>query len=119
MAINWSAQLYLPAYNLFARDAIFTPLLSQPGQPAYAARGIYHTQPIDVATEDSVIFSDTRTVFNIREIEFAILPVQGDLVSIPVMGDIPAVGDFEIIEVKSNGDGETTLGLRRTMAARP
>jgi hypothetical protein len=40
MAIDYSKQVYVPAFNTFAREVIFTPVKSQPTQPAYTGRGI-------------------------------------------------------------------------------
>lgn len=119
MAVNFSQQVLAPAYNVFARPVIFTPTASQPGQPAFTGRGIYSTQPIDVLAEDSSIFSDTRTILDVREEEFTVVPVQHDTLSIPAHIAMPSLGDFEIIEVKSNGGGETSLSLRKLMVRRP
>jgi len=118
MAINFSRQVYNPTFNVFGRPVTFTPLASQPGQPAYDRRGIYGTQPMDVLVEESA-FSDTRTILDIIEEEFSILPIQGDTLSINAIADLPAIGSFEVIDKSSNGGGETTLYLRRLMGAKP
>lgn len=114
MAINYSRQVYLPIFNVLARPATFGG-----GASPTNGRGIYNTEPIDVLAEEGSIFSDTRTIFDIREEEFTVLPVQGDPVTIPEYLDIPAVGEFEVIEVKSNGGGVTTLSLRRIVETKP
>lgn len=119
MAINFGTQVYGPAFNIFARPVTFTPLVSQPGQPAYAARGVYGTEPIDVLAEGTSSFSDTRTILDIIEQEFGVLPAQEDHVLIDAYLDLPAIGSFEIIETKSNGGGEMTLDLRRLMVTKP
>jgi len=119
MAVNYPLQVYTPAYNLFARPVTFTPVASQPNAPAYAARGIYDTEPIDVLAEEGSIFSDSRVVLDILETEFNVLPLQNDLVNIPENAGMPALGDFEVIEVKSNGGGETSLSLRKIVPAKP
>ena len=119
MAINFSRQVYNPIFAVFARPVTFTPLASQPDQPAYIGRGIYSTQPIDVLAEDTSIFSDTRTILDIIEVEFSVVPVQKDTLLIDAYADLPAIGSFEVIEVKSNGGGETSLSLRRLMETKP
>ena len=119
MAINFGTQVYNPTFNVFARPVEFTPLVSQPAQPAYTARGVYGTEPIDVLAEGTSVFSDSRTILDIIEQEFAVLPAQKDTVFIGATADLPEVGTFEIIETKSNGGGEMTLDLRRLMVHKP
>lgn len=114
MAINFSKQVYLPAQNVFSRPVTFTG-----GAAPSSARGIYGTDPIDVIAEDGSIFSDTRTILDVRDDEFTVVPVQGDTVDIPAYQDLPAVGTFKVIEVKANGGGETSLTLRRVVEAKP
>ncbi len=118
MAINYSTQVYLPSYNVFARPVTVTPVASQPNAPAYAARGIYDTEPMDVLAEETV-FSDSRVVLDILEAEFNVLPIQNDLIHIPENVGMPDLGDFEVVEVKTNGGGETSLSLRMIVTAKP
>jgi hypothetical protein len=113
MVLNFSTLVYLPAYDLYARDIVVTPRESQPGQPAYSARGIFHSGPVDVATEDGAIFSDQQTTLDIRAAEFAIPPIQNDLINIPADNGVPAAGDFQVLDVDDNSGGELTLSLRK------
>lgn len=117
MTINFTRQVYMPTYDVFARPAVFTPLKSQPNGPAYTGRGIFGTQAIDVLTEESLL-SDAKTIFDIIEAEYSSMPAQGDRISIPATGDLPAMGDYEINDVNSNGV-ESTLFLRKLGAAKP
>jgi hypothetical protein len=120
MAINFSTLVYLPNYDTFARAVTITPLASQPGSPAYTARGIYDTRPIDVAAMDGNIISDQQTILDVREAEFTVVPAQLDRVYIGPDADAgPALGDFEVVDADSNGGGETTLVLRKIMASLP
>ena len=119
MAVNWSVQVYSAQYTAFARPVTFTPAKSQPSEGAYGARGIFDTVPIDIVAENGSLISDTKTILDILESEFAVLPVQGDRVHIPATIGIPAAGTFEIIDSDSNGGGETTLQLRKWMTASP
>lgn len=119
MALDFSTLVYDPGYSVFARAVTINPSVSQPNQPSYAARGIFSTQPIDVATENGAILSDQVTILDILEREFAILPAQGDTINIPSSGTLPALGDYEVIDLSTNGGGETTLVIRKVMAAQP
>ena len=120
MAVNFSDLVYLPNFDMFARPITVTPLASQPGLPAYAARGIYDTRPIDVQAEDGSIISDQQTILDIREEEFGVLPEQLDRIHIPY--DYNAgrdLGDFEVVNTETNGGGETTLVIRKIVTSRP
>ena len=119
MALNYSQLVYLPAYNTFARPITVTPSASQPNAPAYAARGIFGTEPMDVATEDGGIFSDQHTILDVLDDEFTMVPMQGDVIEIPASAGIARAGTFEVIDTKINGGGETTLNLRRVVSAKP
>jgi hypothetical protein len=114
MPIDHSTLVYLTVYNVFARPVTFSGGASPSG-----ARGIYDTVAVDVAAEDGSIISDQRTVLDIREAEFTMLPKQGDTVDIPATGNIVAAGSFMVIDTDSNGGGETTLTLRRLVTAKP
>jgi hypothetical protein len=113
VGLDFSTLVYLPAFDLFARPITVTPVASQPGQPAYSARGIYTTTDRNVLAEDGSIFIDQATILDIRESEFSILPMQEDQVSIPADGNVPDEGTFEIVKAANNGGGETTLVIRK------
>jgi hypothetical protein len=117
MGVNFAAIDYLPNFNLWARPIIVSPVVSQPGAPGYAARGIYDTAEIDVQAEDGSIITDHRTLLDILESEFDVLPVQGDIVAIgfDAAANEPDLGSFEIINVWHDGAGETSLQLRKIM----
>lgn len=119
MAMNFGTQVYNPNFNVWARPVTFTPSISQPAHPAYTGRGIYGTEPIDILAEGTSSFADTRTILDIIEQEFAVLPMQGDTLLIDAIADLPAIGSFEVIETSSNGGGEMTLDLRRLMVTKP
>lgn len=120
MAVNFSTQVYGPAFDVFSRPVTFTPLKSKPApHTPYTARGIYGTMPLDVIAEDSSIVSDQRTILDIRAIEFDVPPIQGDLVEIGASSGIPSEGLFQIIDVDSNAGGELTLFLRKKVIASP
>jgi hypothetical protein len=119
MPVDFSTQVYFPAFNVFARKITVYPLMSQPGERPYDARGIFGTEPIDVAGMDGTIISDQRTILDIREAEFSVLLAQRDQIFIPADGPLPEEGMFEVNDVRRNGGGETTLSLRRVVQAEP
>lgn len=120
MAVNFSTLVYLPNFDLFARPITVTPLASQPGLPAYDARGIYDTRPIDVQAEDGSIISDQQTILDVRDEEFSAVPEQLDKIHIPADPDAGRdLGDFEVTDTEANGGGETTLVIRKIVAAKP
>lgn len=120
MALDFSTLVYLPNFDTFARSIIITPLASQPGAPAYMARGIFGTRALDVQAEDGSIVSDQETIIDILEAEFPVLPEQLDRINIPADPDAgQALGDWEITDASTNGGGETTLIIRKIKRAMP
>lgn len=118
MAVDFSTLLYDVTQNLFGREVTITPIVSNPGAPAFVTRGIYDSGPVDIETDmGTVMISDQTTILDIRDNElFAIgqvVPQQGDLINIPAEGLIPAEGDFEVTDVDRNAGGETTLTIRK------
>jgi hypothetical protein len=121
MAVDFSTLVYLPNFDMFARPITVTPLASQPGMPAYDARGIFDTRPVDVQAEDGSIISDQQTILDLRDEEFTAIPEQLDRIYIGPdanAGNI-GVGDYEVVDSQANGGGETTLVIRKIMPARP
>lgn len=120
MAVDFSEDLYLPNYNQWARPVTVTPVVSQPGQPAYSNRGILDSKETDVLGEDGSVFSDSKTILDIRMQEYAVLPMQGDLVDIPFHQNVPG-GSFEVDDLAGvgNAGGEITITLKRIVTAKP
>jgi hypothetical protein len=120
MGVDYSTAVYLMNYNQWARPVTFYPIKSQPGLSSYDARGIFGTVSIDIIAQDASDISEQRTILDILEREFSILPAQQDQVFIgDDPGGMPAAGTFEINGISTNGGGETTLELRKMMAAKP
>jgi len=119
MPIDFPNQVYNPNFNVFARVVTITPIASRPGELPYPARGIFDTDQLNVAAADDTILSDQRTILDILETEFTILPMQRDLIEIPADSGLPDQGIWEVIDKSSNGGGETTLTLRKIMRTDP
>ena len=83
MGVDHSTMMYLPNYNFWARPVTFYPVKSQPGVPSYNARGIFGTVDIDIVAMDGSDVSEQRTILDILEREFAVLPVQQNRLYIP------------------------------------
>jgi hypothetical protein len=118
MSVNVSTMVKLPCQDMFSVPVTLTPLASQPGQPAYANRGIFITGAVDVALTDGSVFSDQQTILDIRAAEYPIAPLQGDRVTVPVDQNGAPQGEFEITDTSDDG-GLITLTLRRVETARP
>ena len=125
MGVDHSTMMYLPNYNFWARPVTFYPVKSQPGVPSYNARGIFGTVDIDIVAMDGSDVSEQRTILDILEREFAVLPVQQDRLYIPNdsggfgADGMPAEGWWEVNDISRNGGGETTLTLRRWEPSAP
>ena len=116
MGQDWSADVYDPCQSAFGRDVWINPLTSQPGSPAYLARGIYNHNRMNILLEDGSVFVEQETILDIRMVEFPVLPVQNDEVTIPadpMTTDMNAPGDFTVTSVWENGGGELSLHLRK------
>ena len=93
--IDFDALLGGPVYGTFARPILVTPLASQPGAPAYTARGIFRVEHIDIETENG-IYSGKAYTLDVHLPEFAIPPDSKDQVSLPACLSMPALGPFWI-----------------------
>lgn len=115
MGVDFSTNIYAPNFDFWSREITVTPIVSQPGAPAYVARGIYDTRGTMIQTEAGLaVLSDHEVILDIREREFPVKPVQGDLIYIPPDGTFyEGTGTYEITDSSDNGGGETTLVIRK------
>ena len=110
--VDWPGDVYGPNYDYFARTIIITPVISQPGEPAYTARGCFNTGEVFVPAMDGSLICTNLTIVDILVQEFPVLPMQQDLLDVPAT--TVAGGSFEIASVSGdNGGGEITLTLKR------
>jgi hypothetical protein len=117
--VNFSSLLYGPAFDVFARPVTFYPVVSQPAGASYTGRGYYKSGPIDVQTLDGAIYSDQQTILDIRDVEFAVLPQQGDRLYIDEADAGPALGEFEVADTDTLDGGTTVLTLRKWLPPAP
>jgi hypothetical protein len=120
MPVDFSNEIYLVAQNVFGRPITLTPIVSQPGVVSYGGIGIFDSRETDVMAEDGSLFSDSKTILDIRIEDFPILPMQGDLVSVSDMPGAPG-GVFEVADLAGigNAGGEITLTLKRIVPTKP
>jgi hypothetical protein len=111
MGVNWSTDLYSPEQDTFGRPVTFVSA----AVGTFQGRGIYTTETIDVPLEDGSVLSDQQTILDIRDLEFAALPLQGDhvIIDVDIYSGAVAEGEFVITNSWRNGGGETTLQLQR------
>lgn len=119
MAVDFGAEVYAPSYDYFSRPISILPVASQPGRPPYDGRGIYDTVETDVIGENDTIVSDQQTIIDVLESDFVVLPAQGDRITVPADGPLPALGTFEVLDTSTNGGGETTLKVRKFLDPKP
>jgi hypothetical protein len=103
--IDFSATALRAGMDAFARAVTVQPVRSQPGAPAYLARGVFaapHLQIDGIAIEAGV--SSASPTLGIRLSEFPEPPGQGDRI---VIG--PAT--WEVADVTPDGEGGATLVL--------
>ena len=113
MAVNLDVLLQSPIFNFWSVDCIFLPLASQPAAGGYPGRGILSTYNMNVVADDGSFYSDQRTILDIRDSEFAIMPQQNDHVVIPMDCNNVPKGEYQIIDATGDGGGQTCLTIRK------
>ncbi len=111
--VNFSLLVYEPNFDFWAVPVVFNPLVSAPGSGTYTLRGIFGTQELNVLAEDNSVYSDQKTILDIREAEFTVIPMQGDHVTISQDCNGVNQGEWVVVDSSTNGGGETTLTLRK------
>jgi hypothetical protein len=109
MAVNLDVLLQGPIFDFWAVPVTFMPA----GQSSFEGRGILNTYTIDVAALDGSIYSDQRTILDIRESEFAVLPQQNDHIVIPLDCNKVPKGEYVIVDASSDGGGQTMLTIKK------
>jgi hypothetical protein len=109
MAINFDVLLQAPIFDFWSIQVTFMPKNS----PSFGGRGILGTYSTDVTALDGSIYSDQRTILDIRESEFNVMPKQNDLIDIPFDCNDAPKGIYQIIDASSNGGGQTMLTIRK------
>ena len=113
MAVNLDVLLQSPIFDFYAIDCTFIPYKSQPSGASYPGRGILNTYSIDVAALDGSMYSDQRTILDIRDSEFSTMPIQNDHVVIPLDCNNVPKGEYVIVDLVSNGGGQTMCTIKK------
>jgi hypothetical protein len=104
MLYNLQDEVYLKNWAVWARPVTVTPTVSQPGQPAYGGRGYYDQKSLDILAENGGIISDGETYLDILEVEFPVLPMQGDQIDIPFHQGVRG-GTFMVLDLTPGNAG--------------
>ncbi|WP_028164120.1 hypothetical protein [Bradyrhizobium elkanii] len=113
MAVNLDVLLQASIFDVWAVPVTFVPFASQPMAGSYQGRGILNTYSADVMGMDHHIYSDQRTILDIRESEFSVLPQQNDHVIIPADCNGVPKGEYQVTDTTSDGGGQTVLELKK------
>jgi hypothetical protein len=111
--IDFDALVLTPAGNIFQIAVLYTPLVSQPGVPAFPTFGVYSSAPLDVELQNGAIFSDQQTSLGVRMRDFAAAPDEGDLVEITEPTHPHCGKQFWIGDLDEDGQGGGLLLLRQ------
>ena len=109
MAVNLDVLLQSPTFDFWAVPVTFMPVGSAP----FDGRGILNTYTTDVTAIDGSLYSDQRTILDIRESEFAMLPRQNDHIVIPLDCNNVPKGEYVIVDASSDGGGQTMLTIKK------
>ena len=111
--IDFAALALSPGINAFARPVMIRPVRSQPGQPAYPARGVWSSRPVEIQTEEARILNTRLITLGIMLSEFPVAPKTRDHVDVPAAGFYPAEGRHWIEDIDLDGQGGASLTLKK------
>jgi hypothetical protein len=114
VGLNFDRLVGKHAQRAFARPAQVTPVVSQPGEPPYDARGIFRSDKVDIPLEGGGVASDQRTTLDVRMAEFDVQIMQGDKVQVGQMGArtvVPSDKLYRVADVDEDGQGGLRLDL--------
>lgn len=107
--IDFAALVLGPAMAVFGQPVTVTPTASQPDAPSYQGRGVYASKPVQIPLGEGGYLSTVQPTLSIRLADFAVPPMQDDLVS-------TSQGSFLIADVIPDGQGGADCPLRSLSA---
>jgi hypothetical protein len=116
---NIYEQVYAPNFNVWARPITVSPLVSQPGAPAFSNRGYFDEKQLDVLGEAGTIFSDAQMYLHILEAEFPTMLKQGDQIDMPAHQGVKGASFIVLDLTPGNAGGLVILTLRFISTNRP
>lgn len=105
---DFSGLVLGPLMDEFAREVTFTPVKSQPGEPAYVGRGIFERDHVMEGVLESD-YSTTSPALFVRLADFTVPPEDGDEVRVDGL-------DYTVSDDQPDGEGGMLLILRRKRA---
>ena len=123
MTVDLSDLVLGPNMDVWAKPVMVTPVKSQPGQPAYAAEGIWTQTDIDVLLDGGERLASSTLTLGIKLDDFVaaaagVWPAVGDQLSV-LRSDIPGLApgvsgsaNFLIDMVRPDGQGGAKLILK-------
>ena len=104
--IDFSALVLGPAMAVFGAPILFTPTASQPGIPAYPARGVFAVKQVTVR-EEEIVFTDQQPTLGIKLADYPVPPKQRD-------SFVRAGVTWFVWDVQPDGQGGADLVLKET-----
>ena len=106
MAVNLDVLLQGPIFDFWAVPVTFTPLASQPGQPAYQGRGILNTYSASMSQASTARSIPTSAPSSTSaRASSPCCPQQNDHVTIPLDCNNVPKGEYQIVDASSDGGG--------------
>jgi hypothetical protein len=103
--IDFAGLVLSPCMATLAIAVTITPTVSQPHAAAYANRGIWTVQDVDVVLEDGSIIASKSYTLGIALADYAIAPLVGDGVAI-------GADNYLVDMVRPDGQGGVRLMLK-------
>jgi hypothetical protein len=110
--IDFDTLVLQTAGDIFKIAIRVTPLVTQPGAPAYDNFGVLSSTALDVVMQDDTIFSDQQTKLGVRHKDFDVTPDRGDLIEITQQNHWAFGFKFWVGDVDDDGQGGCDLLLR-------
>lgn len=109
MAVDFDKTVLASCMDAFAITVTIDPIASQPGEPAYSARGVFDRPYEQVITAEGHSQTSTQPVLGIRLSEFAVPPAKKDKVTVD--GVI-----YQVFDIHPDGQGGADLMLKEWRA---
>ena len=112
--IDFEALVLGPCQDAFSRPVTVTPLASQPGQPAYQARGIWRAPQANVALEDGSVMNSQDLILGMKRGDMTVPVLEGDQIEIDTYLSLPRIGVCLIDRINKDGIGDMQIVLKIT-----
>lgn len=114
MAIDFSRLVMRPAVAVFGEAVTCVPLVSDPGAPAFQARGVFDAlhEVVEMKFQDArenydgVPVTSQAPVLGIRLADWPVVPKKGDQVTVQAVA-------YRVWDVQLDGQGKADLILKK------